>query len=113
MNGTYSYTGNSYWSGQAISVEEETATRTTTRTAEAILKVNSIYNDRIPFFTKDTLQDIFRQLKKSSKKGEKVSVKSLNGAMVDFELETGLIREANEPELEFIVYDSILPVSVH
>lgn len=52
----------------------------------------------------------FQQLKNP---GQKVSVKSLDGNIVDFGIETGSVLETNEPELEFIVYDSVSPFIPH
>lgn len=93
---TYVYTGEAYWRETRRAEEGEMA--------EVTSKIRSFYDAGIPFYTKEALRDVSRQLERLSEKGQKVSVRGLDGSMVDFEIESGLILPAGEPDLEMVLY---------
>ncbi|KAI9693286.1 MAG: hypothetical protein M1822_005282, partial [Bathelium mastoideum] len=66
-------------------------------------RIWSLYNAGVPFFTKVSIQDLDRQLEKDPKRGQRVTVKGLDGTVVDFEIETGLIHSSDEPDFEMLV----------
>ncbi|KAI9770346.1 MAG: hypothetical protein M1839_003223 [Geoglossum umbratile] len=71
-------------------------------TAEAISKIQWLYDSGTPLFTKETIRDLCQQLEKFSKKGEKVSVRGLDGVAVDFEVENGCTIDFWD-DLEYIM----------
>jgi hypothetical protein len=95
---THVYSGDGYHCDGATPAEE-----TTRKTAEAILKLRSLFDVGIPFYTKEVIQDVFQQLEKFGEKGQKVWVRGLDGVMVGFDIESGLTLQAGQPDLEFIV----------
>lgn len=71
--------------------------------ADAELNIDMWYKAGKPFFTKESIGDLGKQLRCHLRRGDKVSVKGLDGATVDFEIETGLTSEASEPHLEYVM----------
>lgn len=80
--------------------------------------INSRFDKGQPFFTKDALRDVRDQLRRSHERGDKITVKGLDGVPVDFILSTGTIFPyynyddiyEDDPaydELEHVLYDSI------
>jgi hypothetical protein len=75
----------------------------TPKIAEACLKIRSIFDAGVPFYTKDAIREICQQIEKSSKKGQKISVRALDGVHVDFEVHTGQVLERDKPDTELVV----------
>ena len=77
--------------------------------SEEMAKVRStlsaLYDSGTPFFTREALQDLDKQLK-SSKLGQKVQVRGLDDTFLDFTIETGRIVRVGRPGMmhEHILY---------
>jgi hypothetical protein len=97
---THAYSGDGYHRDGATLAEE-----TTTETTEATLKIRSLFDAGIPFYTKEAIRDVCQQLEKlgESESRQKVSVRGLDGVIVDFDIESGRTLPAGEPDLEFLV----------
>ena len=70
---------------------------------QATLKIRALFDAGTPFYTKEVIRDVCQQLEKFGGKGQKVSVRGLDGVIVDFDVESGLILQAAQPDLEFVV----------
>ena len=95
---TWVYPGDTYWSDGATPAEEMARKR-----AEAAQKIRSLFDAGTPFYTKEVIRDVCQQLEKFGEKGQKVSVRGFDEVIVDFDIESGLILEYGESDLEFIV----------
>jgi hypothetical protein len=72
---------------------------------EATSKIHSLVDTGQPLFTKEVLREVGQQLRNAhNKDGQKISVKGLDGFIVEFAIETGDIHKSLEPGFEFIVY---------
>ena len=78
---------------------------------EAVSKIHALVDTGHPLFTKEVLRDVGRQLRNArNKEAQKISVKGLDGVVVEFDIETGDTHKSWEPGFEFIVYVlSLLP----
>jgi hypothetical protein len=90
---TYVYPGEAYKTPRAEEGEM----------AEVTSKIRSLYDAGTPFYTKEVIRDVDRQPKKFVERGQKVSVRGLDGIMVDFEIESGLTLPVGEPDLEMVL----------
>ena len=68
---------------------DESSVVETLAMTRAMLKVRSLYNEGTPLFTKEAIRDLDQQLEKSHERGQKVSVRGMDGAKMEFQLETG------------------------
>jgi hypothetical protein len=97
------YLGKATRLGPPISVEE------------AMTKIHSLADAGHPLYTNEVLREIGRQLRntESKEEGQKISVKGLDGVIVEFAIETGQTHQSLQPSCEFIVYGRSLlfPVS--
>jgi len=98
-NETYIYPGEAYLGDGATPAGEITRKR-----VEATLKICSLFDAGTQFYTKEVIRDVCQQLEKFGEKGQKVSVKEFDGVIVDFDIESELILQGTQPDLEFIVY---------
>ena len=73
------------------------------RLSEDNSKVLSMYDAGVPFFTKEALRDVYQQLKQATEYGQKVSVRALDGAVVDFKILTGYIQPRHTPDIEYVM----------
>ena len=53
--------------------------------------------------TKETIRDVCQQLKKPDG-GQKISARALDGAIIDFDIQTGTTFDTDDPEMEHILY---------
>ena len=67
---------------------------------KVISNIQAMYDAGIPFFTKETLQDVHDQLQNISEFGEKVSVKCIDDNIVELEIKTRLTLIGRTPVLE-------------
>jgi len=72
--------------------------------AEATRKIRALYDAGIPFYTKESLREVCQQLEKCPERGQKISIKGVNGTMVDFEIETGRILGAADSDSESVLF---------
>ena len=63
---------------------------------------NRIFDTGRVFFTKDSPQDVDRQIK-APKEIQKISVIGLDDVSGEFDIETGRILEAPDPDSQYIV----------
>lgn len=98
MPSTYFYLGRSHWAGQ------EPGDQKPENKDEAVSKIDALHNSGVPFFTKERIQHVHDQLKKSLRKGDKISVQGVDGVMIHFNVVTGKIREDHENgDMELVV----------
>jgi hypothetical protein len=71
--------------------------------ADTTSKIKALFDSGTPIFTKNDLQHVYEQLERPNTKGQKISIRGINGVSVDFEIETGAIY-ANGPDTESILY---------
>lgn len=97
MTVTYGWLGPSHWVG-ANPGDEIPSTQD-----EAVAKIEDLYNTGKPLFTKDHLWFIHDQLTAPLEKGDKISVMGLDGATVNFEVNTGDIRDEPREDMEYLM----------
>ncbi len=73
------------------------------KAAQMVSRIRSMYDAGVPFFTKEAIRDLAQQLERAGTTGQKVSVRRLDGVMVDFDINTELVYPANRRDLEYIV----------
>ena len=66
-------------------------------------RIRSLYDSGHPFFTKAALRDLHQQLKSAVNMGETVRVTGLDGALVQFKIETGRTFPIGHCDLEPIL----------
>ena len=66
-------------------------------------RIRSLYDSGHPFFTKAALQDLYQQLKSAVGLGETVRVTGLDGAFVEFEVQTGRSLPIRHCDLERVL----------
>lgn len=80
---------------------------------DAFAVIQSLYDAGTPLYTKEAIRDVWQQLESCRadgyKIGQKVSVKALNGENVDFEIQTGRVLRAENPNEERIMFVVYLP----
>lgn len=73
-----------------------------TLVAEAVACLDQWYKAGVPFFTKESIRAVSKQLKGPLIDGDTIFVKGLNGVTVEFKVATGRIRSfPQEPETEY------------
>lgn len=73
---------------------------------EASKDLLRLYDAGVPFFTKESIRDVQRQLQKSSP-GDKLRIKGVNGEVVVWDIETGERKkygEGTSSAREFVLY---------
>lgn len=96
MVSTYFYTGDSHWAGK------QPGDQMAESKDEAVSNIDALHHSGIPFFTKERIQHIHEQLKKTLKKGDKVAVQGVDGVTIYFDVVTGDIQKDGENrDLEF------------
>lgn len=75
---------------------------TTGEAAEISSRILSLYNAGEPLFSKEILRDVARQLAETESR--KVSVRGVDGVVVQFDIETGQLLDTGAPEWEFVMY---------
>ena len=71
--------------------------------AQVHSRIRALYDSGTPLFTKETIQDLDKQLKSLTDRSQKVYVKGLDGNILAFENETGRTFPAGRPDLERIL----------
>lgn len=66
------------WAGGPPADAPETA-------EEALARIDQLYKDGVPFFTKDTIRSAFEQIQKQPNGGQKVFIRGVDGAVVVFD----------------------------
>lgn len=90
--------------GEAYRIQKPTSAEdVTSKRAEAYTRIRSLFDAGTPIFTKEMIRDVCWQLERSDQRGQKISVRGLDGVMVDFETESGRILPGTESGLEFIL----------
>ena len=59
---------------------------------EAMARINKLYEAGTPFFTKQSIREVSKQLRRSSLCGDKITVKAVDGVRVEFDVLTGETR---------------------
>ncbi|KAK2880150.1 hypothetical protein FQN49_000529 [Arthroderma sp. PD_2] len=65
-------------------------------------RIQALYDDGVPFFTKAVLREIYEQIKDPLEEGQTILVRGLDGELVEFDVETGVSRGASPPSLEHV-----------
>ena len=65
-------------------------------------KLSSLYDAGVPLFTKEAIRDLDQQLKSVTGYGQKISIKGIDGIMVDFKVMIGETHSAERGE-EYIL----------
>lgn len=67
--------------------------------------IRQLYEAGVPFFTKEQLQDLSRQLKQAETSDKpEILIKGLEGTEETFEVKTGITRAGSEPGTEWVLY---------
>lgn len=67
--------------------------------------IRQLYEAGVPFFTKEQLQDLSRQLKQADTSDKpEIHIKGLEGTEETFEVKTGVTRAGSEPGTEWVLY---------
>lgn len=96
---THVYSGEAYRCCDPTPAEE-------VEISEAISNIRSMYDSGARFCTRVALQDLLQQLE-AFEKGQTISVRALNGNLVDFNIESGRTHPTSEPHLEFVLCEEI------
>lgn len=106
-----------YSEAQEEKTEDEIATEESSLAA-AMAQILLLYNANTPMFTRDSIKSIDAQLDlcastpQDSTRDNKITVQALDGAMVEFPLESGLVLDifdsvSNDRATEFVLYDAL------
>ncbi|KAK2875177.1 hypothetical protein FQN49_001714 [Arthroderma sp. PD_2] len=65
-------------------------------------RIKALYNDRAPIFTMASLRELHQQLKSDLQPGQKISVRGLDGVIVEFDVEIGRVVDfrSDKPDVE-------------
>ncbi|PLB38825.1 uncharacterized protein BDW47DRAFT_104364, partial [Aspergillus candidus] len=101
----YSIQGPCHWVG------DKSETAPVSSVTEAMTRIDKLYEAGTPFFTKQSIREVSKQLQRSSLCGDKITVKGVDGVGVEFDVLTGETRKgfdsgAFEHEIQdpYIVY---------
>jgi len=75
----------------------------TTKFSKVCLKIRSVFDAGVPFYTKDAIREVCQQIEKSGRKGEKISVRGLDGVPIQFSVHTGDVSSLDESDTESVV----------
>ena len=67
-------------------------------------RIHELYDDEIPFFSKEIIRDAIDQLERLDEGSQKVSLKGIDNIMVHFDVATGRVMPAGKPQLEHVLY---------
>jgi hypothetical protein len=56
---------------------------------EALARIDELYNSGKPFFTKESIRAVYEQFQGSTGPGDKIYVKDVAGATIEYTLRTG------------------------
>lgn len=56
---------------------------------EALVRIDELYDSGKPFFTKESIRAVYEQFQDSTGHGDKIFVKDVAGAMIEYTLRTG------------------------
>jgi len=96
-SGSYIYCGDHYRYTQVHGFLDGTTREAT----EVSSHIRSLYDAGEPFYSKEIIRDIGRQLRSGS---QKVSVRGLDGIVVDVDIETGQLLDTGDPDWDFVMY---------
>lgn len=65
---------------------------------QAIARLNGWNEAGVPFFTREAIQEVAEQLKRPFFPGQKILVKGLDGAFVEFDVRTGETYDSFDEE---------------
>ena len=74
---------------------------TTRKATEVSSHIRSLYDAGEPLYSKEIIRDVDRQLRVGS---QKVSVRGLDGIVVDVDIETGQIFDMGDSDWDFVMY---------
>lgn len=60
---------------------------------EAQARIDLLYESGVPFFSKEMIRFAFEQCQRKPRRGEKLYVKDITGALVEFECQTGDVKK--------------------
>lgn len=86
--------------GPSRRAHQESCDTPPTSVAEAICRLNGWYESGIPFFTRESIEFVSKQLQCRPIHGH-ISVKGIDGVTVQFDVLTGEIHEGFQEELEY------------
>lgn len=66
--------------------------------------IKALYDNGVPFFTKDALREIQEQLEGDLRVGQKISVRGLDGVTVEFDVIAGQVIRPAEADTEYVAY---------
>ena len=74
---------------------------------EVFAEIFSLWEAGTPFFTKESIRDVYRQLTDSTTSGQKISVRGIDGRMVEVKVWSGLVFSGTgpnrEPDLQMVL----------
>lgn len=73
---------------------------------EAQARIDKLYESGVPFFSKERIRLAFEQCQRKPSRGEMLYVKDITGALVEFECQTGDVKEELEKDgvrLEYLL----------
>lgn len=73
---------------------------------EALSRIDDLYASGVPFFSKDSIRSAWEQMQKPLVDGDKIYIKALDGAMIEYDLRIGHVntmREADGPDTEWVL----------
>jgi hypothetical protein len=98
---TFSYPGEAYWYRRSPDVSTDLA----------ISKIASLFDNGLPFYTKEDMQSLDQQLDKVlchshriAGERQQVTVKGLDGVKVAFDIERGRVLSSDKSSSERVLY---------
>ncbi|KAL1957077.1 hypothetical protein VTO42DRAFT_6335 [Malbranchea cinnamomea] len=70
--------------------------------AKIVSKIQSLYDEGVPLFTRESIRDVYEQLKESNGSGRQISVRALDGTIVKYTLNVGSVCPGPEPHIEWV-----------
>ncbi|KAJ5745905.1 hypothetical protein N7520_011087 [Penicillium odoratum] len=78
---------------------------------EALARIDELYNSNVPWFSKKTIRSALEQIQRRPARGDKIFVKAVDGTMVEYDIETGDVRDmrwADGPHTQWILQEPTL-----
>ncbi|KAJ5636040.1 uncharacterized protein N7484_009353 [Penicillium longicatenatum] len=65
---------------------------------EALARIDELYSSGAPWFSKETIRSALEQIQRQPAHGDKIFVKAIDGAMVEYDTKCGDIKTMREPD---------------
>ena len=67
---------------------------------EAQDRIDELYASGVPFFTKENIRSAFEQMQRPHARGDKIFLKAVDGATIEFDMRTGDVKPRIENDVK-------------